>query len=209
MIYVNLFNLFNFIDINNLNILQYSLIMSGNAALASARRRRAGPTTNVPPSQPRQAPRPTPPKPQQQQSVPQKKINPLTLVVQHNTMINEMKEEMTMMRREMELFKNVNNRISKIEEQLDSDLNLNNISFFKNKYDTIKKQLDDIKRLVVKVQTFSLETNLAVIEVKKNMNMNTDTLVNNETNSEQMSNVLSVDTEDNTNSNVDILEEND
>ena len=70
-------------------------------------------------------------------------------------MINEMKEEMTMMRKEMELFKNVNNRISKIEEQLDSDLNINNISFFKTKYDTIKKQLDDIKRLVVKVQTFS------------------------------------------------------
>lgn len=186
--------------------------MSGNAALASARRRRAGPSTNVPPSQPRQAPRPSPPKPQQQ-SVPQKKINPLTLVVQHNTMINEMKEEMTMMKREIELLKNVNNRITKIEEQLDSDLNLNNISFFKDKYDTIKKQLDDIKRLVVKVQTFSLETNLSVIEVKKSMNMHTDNLVSNESNSEHMSKVLSVDIEESSNDDEDnkkdILEEND
>ena len=178
--------------------------MSGNAALASARRRRAGPS-NVPPPQPKQTQRPNPPSPQN--PTPQKKINPLTLVVQHNTMINEMKEEMTMMRKEMELFKNVNNRISKIEEQLDSDLNINNISFFKTKYDTIKKQLDDIKRLVVKVQTFSLETNLAVIEVKKNMN--TDTLTNNESDSEHMSNVLSVDTEENTSTKVDVLEEND
>ena len=182
--------------------------MSGNAALASARRRRAGPS-NVPPPQSKQTQKAPQSIPQSQQT-PQKRINPLNLVVQHNTMINELKEEMIMMKREMELLKNVNTRISKIEKQLDSDLNLNNISFFKKNYDTIKKQLDDIKRLVVKVQTFSLETNLSVIEVKKNMNMNTDSLVNNESNSEHMSNVLSVETnKEETNDKTDVLEEND
>ena len=41
------------------------------------------------------------------------------------------------------------------------------------------------------------------------MNMNTDTLTNNESDSEHMSNVLSVDTEENTSTKVDVLEEND
>ena len=100
--------------------------MSGNAALASARRRRAGPS-NAPPPQPKQTQKAPQPNHQPQQT-PQKRINPLNLVVQHNTMINEMKG---IDDDENGTFKNVNTRISKIEEQLDSDLNLNNVSFFK------------------------------------------------------------------------------
>ena len=70
--------------------------------------------------------------------------------------------------------------------------------------------MEEIKRLVVKVQTFSLETNLSVIEVKKNMNMNTDSLINNELDSEHMSNVLSVETnEQENNDKKDELEKND
>ena len=122
--------------------------MSGNAALASARRRRAGPS-NAPPPQPKQTQK-TSTKSSTLNKHPQKRINPLNLVVQHNTMINEMKEDMMMMKREMELFKNVNTRISKIEEQLDSDLNLNNISFFKKSMIQLKNSWKKLNALLLR-----------------------------------------------------------
>lgn len=172
--------------------------MSGNAALASARRRRAGPSSN--PAPPVRAPQrsPAPPapintrqtQPQQQQNGKPQKVNPLQLVIDHGNDITKMKEEISQMKSQLETLLNVDERISKIEGQLDSDLNLNNIAFFKEKYETIKKQLDDIKRLVVKVQTFSMETNLSVIELKKAEKMSTETLDKNDARSEHISNVL-------------------
>ena len=176
--------------------------MSGNAALASARRRRAGPST---------APLPTPIKvpsrnvqpPQMstssytpvenQGAVKNQKLNSLQLLMQHNSSISELKEDMRKITTQLETFTKVNERITNIEQQLESDLNMNNISFYKEKYETIKRQLDDIKRLVVKVQTFSMETNLSMIELKKSVNMDTENLDKNESRSEYMSNVLVTD----------------
>ena len=113
--------------------------------------------------------------------------------MQHNSSISELKEDMRKITTQLETFTKVNERITNIEQQLDSDLNMNNISFYKEKYETIKRQLDDIKRLVVKVQTFSMETNLSMIELKKSVNMDTENLDKNESRSEYMSNVLVTD----------------
>ena len=173
--------------------------MSGSAALASARRRRAGPSS-APPPQPRQVKRsnipPTPPAPvstsvrEASKTNPQAKISPVALVAKHNSMIIEMQEEMKNMRRELDTYRELHNTVNELKDQLDSDLNINNIAFFKEKYDGIRKNLDDIKRLVVKVQTFSMETNLSVIELKKNQKMETESLEKNESRSEYMINVL-------------------
>ena len=177
--------------------------MSGNAALASARRRRAGPSSAPVSNPPNKAPSRNVQPPQKstsshtpvenQGTVKNQKLNSLQLLMQHNSSISELKEDMRKITTQLETFTKVNERITNIEQQLDSDLNMNNISFYKEKYETIKRQLDDIKRLVVKVQTFSMETNLSMIELKKSVNMDTENLDKNESRSEYMSNVLVTD----------------
>ena len=42
-----------------------------------------------------------------------------------------------------------------------------NIDFFKNKYTKMEVQLNELKKHIIKVQTFAMETNLQCIELKK------------------------------------------
>ena len=83
-----------------------------------------------------------------------------------------------------------------IEDRLNSELNMNNINFFKKKYEIIKKQLEEIKKLIIKIQTFSMETNLQVIDVKKRLNESTTDLDKNEENSESVSNLITTNVVD-------------
>lgn len=45
----------------------------------------------------------------------------------------------------------------------------NNIEFFKNKYNRMESQLNELKKHIIKVQTFAMETNLQCIELKKKL----------------------------------------
>jgi hypothetical protein len=57
-----------------------------------------------------------------------------------------------------------------VQKRLDSlQLDDNNIEYFKDKMIAIEKQLSDIKRHILKVQTFAMETNLQCIEMKKKL----------------------------------------
>ena len=143
--------------------------MSGARALASARRRRAGPSLdneprNAPPRPPSGSignnrletsdPRPLP--------VPNKKINPTMMLMNHEKILNNMQEVLT----------NLNDNIESQEENIDNKLNTlsledNNIEFFKTKIDSIERQLNEIKKHILKVQTFAMETNIQCIELKK------------------------------------------
>ena len=137
--------------------------MSGARALASARRRRAGPSLeneprNTPPRPPPGSqgndPRPLP--------VPNKKINPTMMLMNHEKILGNMQEVLT----------NLNDNVDKQEEVIDHKLKSlsledNNIEFFKTKIDSIEKQLNEIKKHILKVQTFAMETNLQCIELKK------------------------------------------
>ena len=46
----------------------------------------------------------------------------------------------------------------------------NNLEFYKNKIMTIDNSLEEIKKHTLKVQTFSMETNLQMVELKKRLN---------------------------------------
>ena len=53
---------------------------------------------------------------------------------------------------------------------LRSKMTTSNIAFFKNKYETIEAQMKEIKKHVLKIQSFAMDTNLQCIELKKRIN---------------------------------------
>ena len=190
--------------------------MSGSAALASARRRRAGPVN---------APVPQPPKranqnasktlesksnlnlPDNFEESPNEnkvvsstevtgRVHPLNMLLQHNTILSDIQADITGIKMRLDNVEKIKEKVETIDEQLSSDLNMNNISFYKKKYEIIKKQLEEIKKLIVKIQTFSMETNLSVIELKKTQKLSTKDLDNNEERSKKMSEVLTSNVSD-------------
>ena len=188
--------------------------MSGSAALAAARRRRAGPPQSTP--QPSKRPNsnaknsletpenlvlPQKYSPDLNQSSPPAqtengKVHPLVMLMQHNTIISNMQTEMEAMKERINQQEEIKKRMDAIEDRLNSELNMNNINFFKKKYEIIKKQLEEIKKLIIKIQTFSMETNLQVIDVKKRLNESTADLDKNEENSESVSKLITTNVVD-------------
>ena len=132
--------------------------MSGSRALEAARRRRAGGT-----SMPTPPPPPTPTiQKSQQQETPQNKTTPLLMLASHNKILENLQEIVT----------DLNNKVE-AQDTLVRDsigtlaLDDNNIEFFTQKIDKMEKHMSDIKKHVLKVQTFAMETNLQFIEIKK------------------------------------------
>ncbi len=132
--------------------------MSGSRALEAARRRRAGGT-----SMPTPPPPPTPTiQKSQQQETPQTKTTPLLMLASHNKILENLQEIVT----------DLNNKVE-AQDTLVRDsigtlaLDDNNIEFFRQKIEKMEKHMSDIKKHVLKVQTFAMETNLQFIEIKK------------------------------------------
>jgi len=118
--------------------------MSGTASLAAAKRRRAGPSvTNEPPKNPNTS--------MSQSSTLQNisNIHPLAILAKHEQLLNKLSSDIE------ELYKPT----EKIDEQ--------SIQFFKQRYDSITKEMDEMKKLLIKIQTFSMETNLELLKMKR------------------------------------------
>lgn len=140
--------------------------MSGARALASARRRRAAPDV----SRPNQPP---PPKPNQQIARPplppgalaeqqQKLNNPAAMLLNHNKIIGNLQEVVT------SLTEKVNEQDKEMDQKIkELSLDETNIEFFKEKVLNIERELNTIKRHILKVQTFAMETNVQCIELRK------------------------------------------
>ena len=166
--------------------------MSGAAALASARRRRAAPqgnTSNNPPpvpagSQrggPTQLRRPPPAASNDfsgtdslQSTLPtNQRVNPTVMLLNHNKIIDNLQNVMTSLNENVE--KNLLTKedlISLIEKMSKEEIeklrvSQDNIEFFKNKYNKMETQLNELKKHIIKVQTFAMETSLQTIELKK------------------------------------------
>ena len=162
--------------------------MSSSSSLAAARRRRAqAPQVNIGQSRQNNS---------QQisynddldtsslQNQPQsqnKASTPMQLLTQHDMRLHSMEQILHNLSRQMEAvstddfaesMNDITHRVTKVENN--SKLNSSeNIAYFKEKYINIEKQLGDMKKLLLKVQTFSMETNLAFLKFK---NQNTPTL---------------------------------
>lgn len=145
--------------------------MSGAHALASARRRRAAPgNSKSSSSSSNQLPSPvstrsnggtasaSPP------AAPPQKINPGAMLLNHDKVLQNLTEVCT----------NLNATVEQQEETINEKLNSltlddTNIEYFRDKVKSMEKQLNDIKKHIVKVQTFAMETNLQCMELKKAM----------------------------------------
>ena len=103
----------------------------------------------------------------------QTKINPTMMLMNHNKVIENLQLVLSNLNEKVE-----NETISQIDaEKMIRDIvtqaieNLkiseDNIDFFKNKYTKMEVQLNELKKHIIKVQTFAMETNLQCIELKK------------------------------------------
>ncbi len=80
--------------------------------------------------------------------------NPLMMLLQHKQLIQELQQEIQELKDSKQ--KNMNNP--------------NDVEYFKKQYDSLLTEFNELKKVLVKVQTFSMETNLEVLLLKKLLN---------------------------------------
>jgi hypothetical protein len=135
--------------------------MSGTAALAAARRRRAGPTNDSKPNMP-----PLPPSKSSYNSnsisnsnsttnpaseLTSRPINPGELLIQHNKLIAELKNDIAILK---QTSKPTPNDPTQLE-------------YFKGQYAALNEEVKEMKKVLIKIQTFSMETNLELLKMKR------------------------------------------
>jgi len=168
--------------------------MSGASALAAAKRRRGMSTAPPPPrpggGPPRGPPR-GPPQRQQQSGVP----TPMQLLENHHKRIANLENMMNETTEELKLVgnnKNNNNIVSnKVNDNLvkqvmaleakiavlqdklygTEDEPIEDIAYFKEKMQSIELQMAELKQHVLKIQTFAMETNLALMKERQQQQM--------------------------------------
>ena len=129
--------------------------MSGASALAAAKRRRAVATEPV--RQPSRAPQPIQDRPMTPQPTtqPQSSMsNPLNILLRHEQKLVEISEGLESL---------------KIETKKPEALTPETLQFFKNQQEQISQEIQELKKIIIKVQTFSMETNMELIRLKKSM----------------------------------------
>jgi hypothetical protein len=123
--------------------------MSGSAGLASARRRRAGPTATVP---------------TKENIVVEQKVdsptmaptNPLAVLLKHNELIKVLTQEVAKLKEE----------VANLKVKPDP-ANKDNVEYFKQQYSSLLEEMKETKKTLLKIQTFSMETNIEVMKLKR------------------------------------------
>ena len=123
--------------------------MSGSAALASARKRRSAPTGLQ--NEITETPKP--------QTGPSQPTNPAMLLLKHNQIINTLQNDMISLK--------TNFSSMKVPPPVDNKVDRESIEFFKTQYTTLLEEMKELKRTLLKVQSFSMETNLEVMKLKR------------------------------------------
>ena len=122
--------------------------MSGTAALAAARKRRANPQPNVAPSNSNISSSNTTSKPNLapiDEEFP-KATNPAMLLIQHNKLIQNLQKDV--------------NELKELKPKgPETD--------YKSEYLGLLEEMKEMKKVLLKVQSFSMETNLEVMKIKR------------------------------------------
>jgi hypothetical protein len=125
------------------------MYMSGTAALASARRRRAGGT-----------PQPAERLPSTPES-PKVLLTPIDILKHHD-------KQLTILKKELDELKN---QTQPVVSATSSD-----IDFYKQKYSSLLSEMTEMKTTFVKMQTFCMEINMKVDKMKQSLDKeNNDT----------------------------------
>jgi hypothetical protein len=130
--------------------------MSGTAALAAAKRRRAVPDAK---------PNTGPPPPQStststtsgygsgsslSSSSLQGPVNPLNVLIKHDKQLLDLE-----------------NKLGSIKIEKSAPMSSEDIAHFKTQYNTLVEEMQELKKIIIKVQTFSMETNIELLNVKR------------------------------------------
>jgi len=118
--------------------------MSGTAALAAAKRRRAVPTNEVKPSGPAQTSSSSQPPSQQGP------VNPLTVLIKHDKQISDLE-----------------NKITQLKFEPSIPMSKEDITHFKSQYNSLVEEIQALKKIIINVQTFSMEMNIEILNVKR------------------------------------------
>ena len=145
--------------------------MSGARALASARRRRAEPQPNqsLPINSSSRASNNMTSIREETPLQEKPKMSPAMMLLSHNKIIENLQTVVESLnfkieQQEEDMKKLIENKMN------DSKADDTNLEYYKQKIDTIDSNLEEIKKHTLKVQTFSMETNLQLVEVKKKLN---------------------------------------
>jgi hypothetical protein len=121
--------------------------MSGSAALASARRRRAVPpgineVSEIPkPPVSQSLPTPTP-------------TNPGMLLMKHNQILGNLQHDIDELKKQL---------LAKEKPVSDAT----SLEYYKSQHAILIEEMKDVKKTLLKVQTFAMETNLDMIKLKR------------------------------------------
>ena len=128
--------------------------MSGTAALASARRRRAIPqkpeiNNEIIENSKQQ-------NVQSPQNVQPVATNPAMLLLKHNQLLGVLQKEVELLKLEL----------SNNKPNVDKD-NTESLEYYKSQHSILLEEMREVKKTLLKVQTFSMETNLELMKLKK------------------------------------------
>ena len=123
--------------------------MSGSAALASARRRRA-----IPPGANEVIDIPKPPV-SQIQAMPTP-TNPAMLLMKHNQLLGILQIEIDDLKKQL---------LTKEKPVSDAT----SLEYYKTQHSILIEEMKDVKKTLLKVQTFAMETNLDLMKLKRLM----------------------------------------
>ena len=134
--------------------------MSSKAALSAARRRRAQPTTPIPNENKKNSSVATPPQPPQQKSTIQPGLNPMQILSQHDKRLFNLENG----------FNEMAENIGALNQYIDNENEEETVAFFKARYESVEAELSELKQLLIKIQSFAMETNLDLMKFKKTLN---------------------------------------
>ena len=141
--------------------------MSSKAALSAARRRRAQPTGPViNNNNDKKSSITPPPPPPQQKSYTSSGLNPMQILSQHDKRLFNLEGG----------FNEMAENINALNQYVDNENEEENVAFFKARYETVEKELTDLKQLLIKIQSFAMETNLDLMKFKKSIDTKNDDL---------------------------------
>lgn len=133
--------------------------MSSKAALSAARRRRAQPSGPVTNNNDKKSNVPTPPKPN---VTTQSGLNPMQILSQHDKRIFNLEGG----------FNEMAENISALNQYVDNENDEETVAFFKTRYESVENELGELKKLLIKIQSFAMETNLDLMKFKKSLETN-------------------------------------
>jgi hypothetical protein len=114
------------------------------------------------------------------QPVKKKKLTPLEALTSHDKRLDRIEDEfpqaveqlnenISILSENMDSFKSLSTKVTNLEKVVDKENSDENIAFFRNKVENMEKELVDIKALFLKMQSFTMETNLTLMKYKNGM----------------------------------------